>query len=58
MSRPTADSHKRLSFRVICPLVQHGFGVFFHILGLWANDFKILTKIKLSECHIMELFLT
>ena len=30
----------------ISPNVQHRFDVFFYILGLWANDFKTLTKNK------------
>ena len=44
---PRADSHKRLIFRVICPPPLYNIGLmFFYILGLWANDFKTLTKNK------------
>jgi len=32
-----------------------GLMFFFYILGLWANDFKTLTKNKSVQSHIMEL---
>jgi len=42
------DSHKRLIFRVIGPQHLYNIGLmfFFYILGLWANEFKTLTKNK------------
>ena len=33
-------------YTLSAPSVQHRFDVFFYILGLWANDFKTLTKNK------------
>ena len=33
-------------YTLSAPPVQHRFDVFFYILGLWANDFKTLTKNK------------
>ena len=45
-------------YTLSAPPVQYRFDVFFYILDLWANDFKTLTKNKVSESHITELFLT
>ena len=57
VNSPRADSHKRLIFRVIC---KYNIGLMFFstswVCGLMIS--KHYPKIKVSESHITELFLT